>query len=96
MKQSQSIDEVNVQGHAFYHYTLSDGRILDAETLSADVVATAVAITQRGFHKIVKIWRKAHVKLKSRPAFRPDEQFGVLQAVNALFVYNSKGFRQCA
>ena len=53
----QSFDDVNVQGHAFYHYTLSDGRISDAETLLADVVAAAVAITQRVFHKIVKIWR---------------------------------------
>ena len=33
VKQLQSIDEVNVQGHTLYHYTLSDGRISDAETV---------------------------------------------------------------
>ena len=34
----------SVQGHAFYHYTFADGRVSDAETLSADVVPNAVAI----------------------------------------------------
>ena len=48
-KQLQAIDEVIVQAHAF-----SDGRISDAETLSADVVPTAVAIIQIVLHKI---WR---------------------------------------
>ena len=57
MKQSQATNEVTVQGHAsFYHYTLSDGRSSDAETKSADVLQTAVAITQ-SVRKIVKICR---------------------------------------
>ena len=36
---------------------------------------------------------KAHVK--ARPTFRPNEQFGVLQAVNTLFVYNNKDVGRC-
>ena len=44
---SQAIEEVIVQGHAFYRlYTFSAGQTFDAETSSVDFVPTAEAIIQ--------------------------------------------------
>ena len=38
--QATQIDEVSVQGHAFYYYTLSVSQIFDAEALLAGVTQT--------------------------------------------------------